>query len=240
MQGTLGDGGWALGVGNLRVGRAADLPLRPWIDTRADMTTNGLQTLLDDKKDLAQIAAHLDGLTHEERVAQTRGLGRTAQRKLWNLSPTNGLDLSHFVPASAAAKQPIKHYGRNTLPVPGPFRLFEKRMCAPESGRAERLFGYNEGITRGPIGPGFFVVHATAGNKAWEERGAIVVDYFEIPDGPVAEGWPKVVPNSKGLSRLVYFHTRDFMRKVSKHVSIGAAHKEEKPLDHYFTLVRED
>ena len=30
------------------------------------------------------------------------------------------------------------------------------------------------------------------------------------------------------------------MRKVSKHVSIGAAYKVEKPLGHFFTLVRED
>ena len=30
------------------------------------------------------------------------------------------------------------------------------------------------------------------------------------------------------------------MRRVSQHVSIGAAYKGEKPLDHYFTLCRED
>ncbi len=203
------------------------------------MTT--LQTLLDDEKiTLGRIAEHLDASTHAARVAETRALGRKAQRKLWNLAPASGIDLTHFVPASLPALTPVRHYGRNTLPVPGPFRLFEKRFCAPESGREERLFGYNEGITRGVIGPGFFVVRATAGNKLWEERGAIVVDYFEVPDKAVAAGWPQVIPNSKGLQRLVYFHTRDFMRRVSKQVSIGAAHKEEKPLDHYFTLVRED
>jgi hypothetical protein len=30
------------------------------------------------------------------------------------------------------------------------------------------------------------------------------------------------------------------MRKVSDHVTIGAAFKREKPLDHYFVLVRRD
>ena len=198
-----------------------------------------LQSLLAEKAPLEKVAAHLDASTHEARVAETRALGRKAQRALWNLAPSTGMTLEHFVPAEKPIKAPVIHYGQNTLPVPGPFQRFEKRFCAPEAGRGEKLFGYNEGITRGAIGPGFFVVHATAGNPEWEKRGSIVVDYFMIPDAPVAEGWPQVVPNSKGLSRLVYFHTRDFMRKVSNHVSIGAAHKEEKPLDHYFTLVRE-
>jgi len=208
------------------------------------MNPQTLQTLLDDEKiSIAQIAEHLDALSHDERLAQTRALGRAAQRKLWNRATASGIELSHFVPASAAARQPVIHYGRNTLPVPGPFRLFEKRFCRPEASVAnagEKLFGYNEGITRGVIGPGFFVAHPTAGNKAWEARGSIVVDYFDVPEGAVADGWPKVIPNSQGLQRLVYFHTRDFMRKVSQHVSIGSAHNEEKPLDHYFTLVRED
>ena len=47
-------------------------------------------------------------------------------------------------------------------------------------------------------------------------------------------------PNSEGLQRFIYMGTRDFMRRVSEHVSIGAAYKGEKPLDHYFTLCRED
>jgi hypothetical protein len=47
------------------------------------------------------------------------------------------------------------------------------------------------------------------------------------------------VPNSRGLQRFVYHRTRDFMRRVSRHVTIGAAYKGESPLDHYFVLVRE-
>ena len=46
-----------------------------------------------------------------------------------------------------------------------------------------------------------------------------------------ADGWR--------LSRFVYHHTRDFMRRVSRHVSIGAAYKDERPLDHYFVLCRQ-
>ena len=67
----------------------------------------------------------------------------------------------------------------------------------------------------------------------------MVVDYFQVPDGEVAPGWPRVVANDWRLSRFVYHHTRDFMRRVSRHVSIGAAYKDERPLDHYFVLCRQ-
>jgi hypothetical protein len=59
-----------------------------------------------------------------------------------------------------------------------------------------------------------------------------------VPDAPVADGWPAVLRNDQRLQRFVYHQTRDFMRRVSEHVSIGAAFKRERPLDHYFVLVR--
>jgi hypothetical protein len=74
----------------------------------------------------------------------------------------------------------------------------------------------------------------------WRERGGVVVDYYQVPDSAVVDGWPKVVPNSKGLQMLVFQGTRDYIRKVSDTVFIGAAYKGEKALDHYFTLVRQD
>ena len=61
-----------------------------------------------------------------------------------------------------------------------------------------------------------------------------------MPDGPVAETWPAVVPNEQGLQRFVFAGTRDFLRKVVDGVSIGAAYKGERALDHYFVLVRDD
>ena len=102
-----------------------------------------------------------------------------------------------------------------------------------------RLFGYNDAPSRGLVGPGYFVAHDTASEPAWQERGAVVVDYFLVPDAPVAEGWPAVKQNHEGLQRWVYFHTRDFMRRVADGVTIGAAYKEDKALDHYFVLVRQ-
>ena len=184
-----------------------------------------------------QLADYLDGLHPEQRSQQVLGLCRRSQARLWQLSArAPPLDLWHFVPHGLPDQQQVIHHGRNTLPL---FRRFQKRFCRP-AGEQQRLFGYNEGPTRALLGPGYFVVHPTAGNTAWEQRGAVVVDYFQVPDRPVAPGWPEVVKNSRGGQRLVYHRTRDFMRRVSGHVSIGRAWKDETRLPTYFVLCRED
>ena len=139
------------------------------------------------------------------------------------------------MPAHAPAES-VRHQGTNTLPLPRRLRQFEKRFV--QSPDAEKLFGYNEWALRRLIGPGYFVARSTVDSPGWRERGGVIVDYFEVPDGEVPPGWPEVVPNSKGLQRFVYRGTRDFMRRVSHDVSIGAAFRGEKALDHYFTLCR--
>ena len=151
-------------------------------------------------------------------------------------SASQAITLEHFVPAGIDPLAEVIHHGRNTLPA---FRRFQKRFCRAAD-REDELYGYNEGLTRPLIGPGFFVAHSTAGNDAWERQGAIVVNYFRVPEGAVVESWPKVVPNSRGLQTFVYKNTRDFMRKVSSHVAIGSAFKKDKPMNAFFVLVRED
>ncbi|AUX24955.1 hypothetical protein SOCEGT47_054960 [Sorangium cellulosum] len=198
-----------------------------------------LNDLVRQGASVARVAEYLDGLTHEERLRALSITTRAVQRTLYNAaSASPPLTLDFFVPGGTPPRVAVHHKGRNSLPLPPPLRVFEKRFAAPEDGSA-RLFGYNEGLTRAWIGPGYFVAVPTAGNAAWQERGAIVIDYFQVPDGPVPDGWPNVVPNSQGLQSVVYAGTRDFMRRVSKDVSIGAAFKGEKALDHYFTLCRE-
>ena len=185
------------------------------------------------------IALTLDRATTEERIAATRALDRADQRALYRKAKeSQALSLADFVPSERAPLEPVRHFGRNTLPTPGTLRLFEKRFCKASDG-SSRLFGFNESPFRALIGPGFFVAVTTESNPEWAERGSVVVDYFQVPEGPVAAGWPEVVPNSHGLQRFVYHRTRDFMRRVSALVSIGAAYKGEKALDHYFVLVRE-
>ncbi|WP_437827773.1 hypothetical protein [Sorangium sp. So ce1153] len=195
--------------------------------------------LLRQNAPVARLAEHLDGLTHDERLRALSTTTRADQRALYAAAgQAPALTLDFFVPDGTPRRVGVHHKGRNTLPLPSPFRFFEKRFALPEDGSA-RLFGYNEGLTRSWVGPGFFVAVPTAGNPSWQERGAVVIDYFQVPDGPVPPGWPPVVPNSKGLQSVVYDGTRDFMRRLSRDVSIGAAYKGEKPLDHYFTLCRE-
>jgi len=204
---------------------------------------SGLNEIIDDEHaGIADIATHLDRLDADARWREVSALGRARQRLLYEKAAhAQPIDFDHFV-GKAAAREEVIHDGVNTLPLPPPLQRFQKRFCrpVPNGHREERLFGYNEGPTRKLIGPGFFVAIPTLDRPHWSSRGAVVVDYFQVPDGEVAAGWPRVVGNDHRLQRFVYNQTRDFMRRVSRHVSIGAAFKRERPLDHYFVLCRRD
>jgi hypothetical protein len=196
------------------------------------------QLLSDSGTTPEMLAEFLDGLDHQGRMAVMDATSKAQQRKLWSLVETAPpIAMEHFVPESVDAGVEVIHHGRNTLPV---LRSFQKRFVRSTGGDDEGLYGYNEGLTRAFLGPGYFVAHPTTGNADWAARGAVVVDYFMVPQGPVPAQWPVVKPNSSGLQVLVYHKTRDFMRRVSQHVSIGMAFKVEKSLNNWFTLVRED
>jgi hypothetical protein len=176
---------------------------------------------------LDEIAALLDGLDHDGRWALLSRLNRSQQRVLFRKADPATMDVGHLV-GDAPPLTGVVHDGMNTLAA---FRRFQKRFCRQGSGSGEELYGYNEGPTRRLIGPGYFVALPAEG-------GGVVVDYFRVPSGPVPAGWPRVVPNSEGLQRFVFHETRDYLRRVSAHVSVGAAYKRDRPLDHYFVLCR--
>lgn len=185
---------------------------------------------------ILEIARHLDSLSHEDRRAETRELSGSDQKKLFRAAGDSPpLDLDFFVPASTEPLVPVVHHGKNSQPA---FRYFEKRWCRPAD-RRDVLYGYNETIVRPLIGPGYFVARETD-DGGRDPRGAVVVDYYRVPEGEVAPGWPSVKPNSSGLQRFVYHQTRDYMRRVSRHVSIGEAHRKEKQVMGWFVLCRED
>src|SRR5919201_2543242 len=193
-----------------------------------------LSDLIRERASIGYIAAWLGGLDPVARVAALSLLGRGAQRLLYESaaeSPPSDLD---FLIGGARGGW-VRHRGTNTLPLPRPLRQFEKRFARSPDG-AERLFGYNETSLRRLIGPGYFVAKPSTAAPGWSERGGIVVDYFEVPDGDVPDEWPAVASNERVPQRFVYGGARDFLRKVSDDVSIGAVFKGEKPLDHYFTL----
>jgi hypothetical protein len=186
-----------------------------------------------------EITAALDAMTHAERLRAVRGLGGADLGNLYERAEEcEAITMEHFVPPHHPEVTEVVHHGLNSLPA---FRTFQKRFCRSTDRWGNRaIFGYNEGLTRPLVGPGFFVTHPTAGVEHWEPRGAVVIDYHLEPDGPLSSTWPPFKPNCDGLQHFVYHRTRDFMRRVSAHVSIGAAYKDEKRLNVHFVLCRQD
>jgi hypothetical protein len=186
---------------------------------------------------IEEIGRYLDALDEPVRLREIYALGKRDQELLFEKARPEECTLEHFVPPLTKPLSEVIHYGKNTLPA---FTQFQKRFTKPLGGAGDQLFGYNEGSTRGLIGPGYFVAYRTEGRPEWEAIGGVVIDYFKVPEGQqVPEGWPKVVPNSRGLQMFVYNKTRDFMRQVSGHVTIGAAYRGEKPMGAYFVLCRQ-
>jgi hypothetical protein len=125
----------------------------------------------------------------------------------------------------AKPRAEVIHDGVNTLPPPARWQRFQKRFCRPDTnghadGAAVRLQRRSDtAMDRAGVFCGRGDRRATRVVGA----GAVVIDYFQVPDGAVADRWPRVVSNDWRLQRFVYDQTRDFMRRVSTHVSIGAA-----------------
>jgi hypothetical protein len=111
------------------------------------------------------------------------------------------------------------------------FRIFEKRFCRPDDPRGTAtLWGYNEQTFKTFTGPGYFVARPA-------ERGEVVIDYCDVPPRKPA-AWPEILPNSARLARFIYYQTRDFMRGVSRDVTIGRATRQGQPMDNWFVLCR--
>ena len=74
--------------------------------------------LAEARPDPSRIAALLDGLAHEQRVAAVRTLGRAQQRALYRaVDGFRPLGLTDLVPSDVEAFATVRHYGRNTLPA---------------------------------------------------------------------------------------------------------------------------
>lgn len=175
------------------------------------------------------LAAWLDGLDATARKAAIQSLTAKQQARLFEAEKGfRALTLEDFVPASRPAMAPVIHHGKNSLPL---LTHFQKRFCRPAE--AGKLWGYNHQEGRpAPEGPGYFVVKPSEG-------GEVVIDYTELPGGK-AEGWPPIKNNRAGLSRFVYYGMHDYMRGVSKHVTVGRANRHGKWTNNYFVLCRED
>lgn len=177
--------------------------------------------------DLTALAGWLDALPDDRRVAEARSLSSGEQARLFAAAEGfRSLGLEHFVPRDAPPLREVVHHGRNSLPA---FRLFEKRFCRTTR-NDDALCGYNEQTFRPLTGPGYFVAREI-------ERGEVLIDYTELPSEKPPE-WPEILPNSARLSRFIYRGTRDVMRGVSRHVTIGRASRGGRPMDNWFVLCR--
>jgi hypothetical protein len=179
------------------------------------------------------VARVLDDMSHGERVAAIRSVGRAEQRRLYEaVAGFRELRMTDMVPASTAAMTPVRHYGKNTLPA---FTHFEKRFTRPadaDPNAPAQLWGYNEGSMRWLTGPGYFVLRADP------DRAELLVDYNLIPPAHPA-GWPDLRSNEGGAGRFVYGFMIDRLRGVSQHVTIGSAARKGKDLGSWFLLCRE-
>jgi hypothetical protein len=196
--------------------------------TNADVASTDLQAqIMADSPDPTAIAALLDGLSHDARVVTVRSLGAHEQRTLFSVVEGTGrVTLNDLVPPATPDLTPIRHYGMNSLLA---FREFEKRFYRYDGGK---VGGANFQTISPLTGPGYFVVRDD------EARGEALVDYNLVPE-IAPEGWPRIVANHRGVSRLIYGFMIDTLRRVSEHVTIGSAARRGKPMGAYFILCRQ-
>jgi hypothetical protein len=177
--------------------------------------------------DPENIGQTLDRLSHAERLIAVHGLRRNQLQKLYDVvEGYTPMTLDALVPQGLPPLQAVRHIGRNSLPL---FSHFEKRFYRLEGEAA--VGGANFQSTSSLTGPGYFMA------AALQNRGEIVIDYARIPHR-APEGWAELADNNHGLARLVYGGMIDTVRRVSKHVSIGAAQRSGHAPSAYFVLCR--
>jgi hypothetical protein len=196
------------------------------------MSATNLRSLVKQGATAEAIAGHLDALEPNARAAEATFLGRSDQRRLWDLVEGKGtIRVDDVVPPSVPPMREVVHLGKNTLPL---FTRFAKVFCRPDAGPPGELWGYNRNtaLIETTVGPGYYVAYDHGDRE-------VLVDYLRQPPRH-PEGWPEIIPNSARLSRLVYYGTQDVLRRVSRHVSIGRAMRDGKWMNAWFVLVRQD
>jgi len=179
--------------------------------------------------DLAEVARHLDGLSHDQRVEEVYAIPGKLQRKLFSAAAAGSLGVDYFVPESTPSRKFVRHYGKNSLPV---FSRFEKRFARPQDG-ADTAWGFNFSPVMAIVGPGHFILRDGS-----DRHPEMHVDYYDIPSERI-DGAPPLKENTAGIQTLVYGNMVDVLRRVSDHVTIGRAIKKGKETHNYFLLCRE-
>ncbi len=186
-----------------------------------------LLEMIQSGKSQKSIGAFLDGLSHEERLKEINAVGGKTQACLFQIALPD-LKFSDLMPPEAKPAEEVIFYGKNSLPL---FSIFQKRMARSSDGR--KVWGYNYQTFQKITGPGCFVI-----DEATDRPGELMVDYTRLPSENTP-GWPAVQANDSGVTKLVYGHMKDYLRRVSKNVFIGEATKKGKSIGQYFILCRQ-
>ena len=143
--------------------------------------------------------------------------------------------LDDFVPKAVPPLTQVIHWRQNSAPFGS---KFQKQMSRTAAGT---ITGYNHcpAIVTALVGTGYFITRET--NALDADDHGIVVDYTFVPPEKVA-AWPPITPCNRRLGRVAYNGGRDYMRRVSEHVTIGGVIKwhSTKWLPTWFVLCRED
>lgn len=177
----------------------------------------------------ATLARYLDDLDPARRLAEALALSSREQARLFELvAGARPLTLDDLCPFGEAPLRGVAHEGRNTLWA---FTRFAKVFAVPDPRAADERWGYNRtsALVSTTVGPGYFV--------ATQQGDEVLIDYTRLPPRPLA-GAPPVLSNASRLSVFVYRATRDVLRGVSRHVSIGRAWRGTRRLDNWFVLCR--
>ena len=183
---------------------------------------------------IERISSALDRMDAANRLWTVLSIEPAEQTKIWELFADHTLDADHFAPSSLDPLKPVIHHGKNTLPM---HNFFQKRFCRADDESGD-LWGYNHQSLSWATGPGYFVAHP-ADTEGKDQPSSYLVDYTRLPKKKPSD-WPEIIPNEAKLGRFVYAGMKDYMRKVSDHVSIGRAYRGSKAMDAWFILCRED
>jgi hypothetical protein len=168
--------------------------------------------------DLASFRSAFAALGGEEKRNFMHGLPKREMKKLWE----EGLPVRLDEVVGAEGEVVVQEGQNDLLPF---FDRFEKHVVRREGGA--------QGINVQPwsfvTGPGHFSLRQE-GDEVW-------FDYTVVP-ASAPDGWPPVVSNEGGLSRLVYGFMIDRLRGVVPGVTVGKVFRHGKPEEHYFMLYR--
>ncbi len=191
-----------------------------------------VSVLLEPTIDRTRLAEVLDGLGHEGRVHAARTWSGARMAALYDAAKGFlPIDLDFLVPASVGPLVEVVHEGHNSLPM---FSSFQKRFVKLEGEDGLAGYNHNTGLAALP-GPGYFLVKPGEG----EHEGELAIDYRSVPKTK-PPSWPAIEDNRGLLGGIVYGGMVDYLRRLSSHVSVGIATRDEKPRGQFFTLVRRD